>query len=159
MTTTPSLEKGQVAPDFKLKGPGGQPVTLSEYKGDRNVVLVFFPAAFSGTCAHQLPEVQAALPRVQELDGTILGISVDNHFSNTAFAKQLKLDFPLLSDFWREASKAYGVYSEKFGTSGRATFVIDKQGVVVHKDVSIAPGDESEIPSMGRVVEVLEALK
>lgn len=159
MTSTTVLEKGQIAPDFKLKGPGGQPVTLSEYKGQKHVVLVFFPAAFSGTCAHQLPEVQAALPGVEALEGVILGVSVDNHFSNTAFARQLGLGFPLLSDFWRETSRAYGVFSEKFNTSGRATFVVDKQGVIAHAEVSRAPGDENEIPSMGKVVELLASLQ
>lgn len=159
MTTSTAAEKGRIAPDFKLKGPGGQPVTLSEYRGHKHVVLVFYPAAFSGTCAHQLPEVQAALPRIEELGGVVLGVSVDNHFANTAFAKHLGLSFPLLSDFRTEAARAYGVFNEKFGTSGRATFVIDRQGVVVHRDVSAAPGEVNEIPSMGRVVEVLESLQ
>lgn len=159
MTTSTAPGEGQVAPDFKLKGPGGQPVTLSEYRGDRHVVLVFYPAAFSGTCSHQLPEVQAAARRVEELGGVVFGISVDNHFSNTAFAKHLGLTFTLLSDFRTEASRAYGVFNEKFGTSGRATFVIDRNGVIVHRDVSAAPGEVSEIPSMGKVVEVLEALQ
>jgi len=158
MTTSTAPGIGQAAPDFELKGPGGQPVTLAEYRGQKHVVLVFYPAAFSGTCSHQLPEVQAAVPRIEELDAVVFGISVDNHFANTAFAKHLGLTFALLSDFRTETSRAYGVFSEKFGTSGRATFVVDKQGVVVHKDVSAAPGDVNEIPSTGKVVEVLESL-
>lgn len=158
MTTTTTPQMGQVAPDFKLKGPGGQPVTLSEYRGDRNVVLVFYPLAFSSTCAHQLPDVQAAVPRIEALDGVVFGISVDSHHANTAFAKHLGLTFTLLSDFKHEASLAYGVFSERFGTSGRATFVIDKRGIVVHKDVSEAPGDVDAIPSVEKVVEVLKSL-
>lgn len=159
MTTSAAPEKGQAAPDFKLKGPGGQPITLSEYKGDRHVVLVFYPAAFSSTCAHQLPEVQAALPRIEELGGVVFGISVDNHHANTAFARHLGLTFDLLSDFRTGTSRAYGVFSEKFGTSGRATFVVDRDGIIVHKDVSAAPGEINEIPSMGKVIEVLESLR
>jgi peroxiredoxin len=159
MTATTTLEKGQAAPDFKLKGPGGQPVTLSEYHGQKHVVLVFFPAAFSGPCAHQLPEVQAAVPRIEALGGTVLGISVDNHFSNTAFAKHLGLTFPLLSDFKRETSRAYGVYLEAAGVSGRAVFVVDRQGNVAHTDVSDAPGDVEKIPGIGKVLETLESLQ
>lgn len=159
MTTSAAPGKGQVAPDFKLKGPGGQPVTLSEYRGQKHVVLVFYPAAFSSTCAHHLPEVQAALPRIEELGAVVFGISVDNHFANTAFARHLGLTFELLSDFRTEASRAYGVFSEKFGTSGRAAFVVDRDGVIVHRDVSAAPGEVSEIPGMGKVIEVLESLR
>jgi peroxiredoxin (alkyl hydroperoxide reductase subunit C) len=158
MSSTTTLDRGQVAPDFKLKGPGGQPVTLSEYRGQKNVVLVFYPLAFSGTCSHQLPEVQAAVPRIEELDSVVFGISVDSHYANTAFAKHLGLTFTLLSDFRHEASLAYGVFSERFGTSGRATFVIDKRGIVVHRDVSEAPGDVEGIPSIEKVVEVLKSL-
>ncbi len=159
MTTTASPDVGQVAPDFKLRGPGGQPVTLSEYAGDRNVVLVFYPLAFSGTCSHQLPEVQAALPRIEASDAVVLGISVDSHFANTAFAKHLRLSFMLLSDWTHDAARAYGVYNEKYRTSGRAIFVVDKQGRLVYKDVSAAPGEIEGIPSIEKVVEILKTLK
>ena len=63
MQATASLEIGQMAPDFKLKGPAGQPVTLSEYRGQKNVVLVFFPLAFSGVCSHQLPAIEMEMPK------------------------------------------------------------------------------------------------
>jgi peroxiredoxin (alkyl hydroperoxide reductase subunit C) len=159
MTTTTTLEIGQVAPDFKLKGPGAQPVTLSEYNGQKHVVLVFFPFAFSGPCSHQLPEVQAAVPQIEAHDGVVMGISVDSHFANEAFQKQLGLSFPLLSDFKREASRAYGVLIEPGNFSGRATFLIDKQGKVAHKEVSESPGDIDSIPSIDQVVRLLKTLK
>src|SRR4029078_53531 len=104
MQATESLEVGRVAPDFKLRGPGGQPVTLSEYRGKKNVVLVFYPLAFSPVCSNQLPALSHALAAFAALDAVVYGISVDSHHANTAFAKQLRISFPLLSDFHRRTS-------------------------------------------------------
>lgn len=158
MTTTTPLEAGQIAPDFKLRGPGGAPVTLSEYLGQKNVVLVFFPLAFSGTCAHQLPQVQAAMSEIEALDGVVLGISVDNHYANEAFAKQLGLSFPLLSDFNRETSRAYGVLLQA-GFSGRVTFVVDKRGKLAHRGMGDNLSDIAKIPSIEKVVDTLKSLQ
>jgi peroxiredoxin len=155
MQTIGSIDIGQVAPDFTLKGPGGQPFTLSEYRGRKNVVLVFFPLAFSPMCAHQLPQVQKESTRFDNLDAVVFGISVDSHHANDAFAKKLGLTFPLLSDFGREVSSAYGVLNASRGTSGRALFVIDKQGRVIHKDVSANSGDIAQMPSAERALEAL----
>src|SRR5688572_18487274 len=91
MQATAILEIGRTAPDFKLKGPGGQFITLSEYRGSRNVVLAFFPLAFSPICSHQLPTIQKDIGRFAALDAEVLGISVDSHYANEAFAKQLML--------------------------------------------------------------------
>lgn len=152
MTT---IEVGDPAPDFTLKGPGGEPVTLSDYRGRKNVILVFFAMAFSPVCATQLPEVQEGFRRFDDLDAVVLGVSVDNHYANSAFAERLRLSFPLLSDFKREASAAFGVLSER-GHSGRALFVIDKTGRVVYKDISSNPGDPAQIPSPARAAAALE---
>ena len=159
MPATATLEVGQLAPDFKLKGAGGQPVSLSEYRNSKNVVLVFYPLAFSPTCSHQLPTIQKDLARFEELDAVVLGVSIDSHHANTAFARHLGLSFPLLSDFKREASALYGVLNAEAGHSGRAVFVVDKQGKLAYKDVSPAPGDINQIPSNQRVLEALRALK
>src|SRR5216117_929011 len=80
MPATATLEIGQTAPDFKLKGPGGQFVSLSEYLGNKNVVLVFYPLAFSAVCSHQLPALEQQMSRFRNLDAEVLGISVDSHF-------------------------------------------------------------------------------
>jgi peroxiredoxin (alkyl hydroperoxide reductase subunit C) len=152
-----TLEIGQLAPEFRLKGPGGAFVSLSDYIGYRNVVLVFFPLAFSPTCSHQLPEIQRLLDRFRELDTEVFGVSADSHYANEAFARALGLEFPLLSDFKREAMAAYGVLNARAGYSGRAVFAIDKQGRLVHRDVSANPGDLSQIPSPERVLEALRA--
>ena len=158
MQETATLEIGRMAPDFKLRGPGGQPVSLSEYRGSRNVVLVFFPLAFSPVCSHQLPEIQSALPRFESLNAAVLGVSVDSHFANEAFARQLRLGFSLLSDFDHKASAAYGVLNAEKGFSGRAVFVIDKQGTLAYKDISPAPGDMNQIPSVDGVLDALRSL-
>ena len=156
VTTAPGI--GQAAPDFRLRGPGGQFVTLSEHLGRKHVVLVFYPLAFSPTCSHQLPEVQKRLPRYQALDAVVLGVSVDSHYANEAFAHRLGLSFPLLSDFHRDASRAYGVLVPEKGHSGRATFLVDRQGRVAHREVSPNPGDPDQVPSDERVLAALERL-
>ena len=158
MQETAGLEIGQQAPDFKLKGPGGQPVTLSEYRDHHPVVLVFYPLAFSRVCSHQLPTVEADLPRFQALGAVVLGISVDSHFANTEFARKLGLTFPLLSDLKREASTAYGVLMPEAGYSGRAIFLVDRKGRLAYRDVSADPGDLDQVPSNARVLEALKAL-
>jgi len=159
MQTLGTAEVGQMAPDFELRGPAGQIVTLSEYRGKRNVVLAFFPLAFSPVCSAQLPEIEHQRETMDDLDAVVLGISVDSHYANEAFAKRLGLSFPLLSDFHHRASAAFGVLNTQRGHSGRALFVIDKQGRIAWKDVSDNPGDPSRIPSHQGAVEALRALR
>ena len=155
MQATASPEIGQVAPDFKLKGPGGQFVTLTEYRGKKNVLLAFFPLAFSPVCSHQLPMIQKDLERFRALSTEVLGVSVDSHYANEAFARDLLLTFPLLSDFHRKASTDYGVLLPDYLYSGRALFLIDRQGRIAYRDISPTLG---EIPSNERVIEALERL-
>ena len=149
-------EVGQPAPDFRLKGPGGQPFSLSEYRGNRNLLLAFYPLAFSPTCAHQLPELQRELARFRALDTEVLGISVDSWYSNQEFARKLGLSFPLLSDFDRAACAAYGVLIPDRGYSNRAYFVVDKQKNVVWREIAPSP---TEIPSATDALAALEALR
>ncbi|HEY2954670.1 MAG TPA: peroxiredoxin [Candidatus Eisenbacteria bacterium] len=155
MPTTTMPEVGQMAPDFTLRGPGGQVVTLAEFRGRKNVVLVFYPLAFSPVCSHQLPAIQQKLPSFEALGAVVLGVSVDSHWSNTAFAQKLGLSYPLLSDFKRTASADYGVLDPERQYSGRAIFVIDRQGRVAYRTLSANPGD---IPDNDRVLEALRAL-
>src|SRR5512135_1838235 len=135
MTTLTVPEIGAEAPDLRLRGPGGVFYTLSEFRGDKNVLLAFFPLAFSPICSHQLPELQQALPRFEAADTVVFGVSVDSHYSNAAFARALRLDFPLLSDWKREASAAYGVLIPQAGISGRALFLVDKRGRLAWREV------------------------
>ncbi len=152
MQTLTMPQVGQEAPDFKLKGPGGSFYTLSEYRGDTSVVLVFYPLAFSSGCSHQLPEVQKALARFEAAGATVFGISVDSHYSNTAFAKQLGLTFPLLSDWKHEASLAYGVFLPDSGYANRVTFVIDKAGKVAHVEVNEGVANDQHMASVERAL-------
>ena len=105
--TTPTLpEVGEPAPEFRLKGPDGQFVTLSEFRGRNAVVLVFYPLAFSRVCTNQLPAIEREMPRIRALGGEVLGVSVDSHHANREFGNRLRLTFPLLSDFHKQASAA-----------------------------------------------------
>jgi|SRR5262245_6627463 len=155
MQATISPEVGQTAPDFKLKGPGGQFITLSEFLGKKNVLLVFYPLAFSPVCSHQLPMIQNELERFRALGTEVLGISVDSHYANEAFARHLLLTFPLLSDFHRQTSAEYGILIPERLYSGRALFLIDRQGKIAYRDIAPTVG---EIPSNERVLEALERL-
>src|SRR5437773_1948936 len=141
------LTVGQLAPEFRLEGPGGQWISLSDYRGNQIVVLVFYPLAFSPLCSHQLPDFQKHLNEFRELDAVVFGISVDSHYANEAFARSLKLEFPLLSDFKRQAMSAYGVLQSELGYSGRAVFAIGKDGRLIYTDVSANPGDPAQVPS------------
>jgi len=152
------LAVGQLAPEFRLKGPGGQWVSLSDYRGTQNVLLVFYPLAFSPVCAHQLPDVQKHMDDFRDLDTAVFGISVDSHYANEAFARALRVEFPLLSDFHRQAMTAYGVLQSERGYSGRAVFLIGKDGRVAFAEVSENPGDIAQIPSPERVLGALRAM-
>ena len=152
------LTVGQLAPEFRLKGPGGQWVSLSDHRGLQNVVLVFYPLAFSRVCSHQLPELQRHLNEFRELNTVVFGISVDSHYANEAFAKSLRVEFPLLSDFKRQAMTAYGTLLGEPGYSARVTFLIGKDGRIAYVDGTTTLGGLDEIPSTDRLLEAVRAL-
>lgn len=139
----------QPAPDFTLLSHEKKPVQLSGLRGQK-VVLAFYPAAFTGVCTKELCTFRDALASLNELNAAVLGISVDAPFSNAAFAKQNELNFPLLSDYAREATRAYGVALDNFaGMSGytasqRAVFVVDEAGRVVYEWIAPNPGVEPD---------------
>lgn len=140
-----SVAVGQEAPDFTLKSQHRQDVTLSSFRGRKNVVLVFYPAAFSGVCTGQFTRLGQKEARFADEDAQVLGVSVDNFESLRAFAESLGLeDTLLLADFHPKGAvaEAYGVYLDRFGISGRATFVIDKQGIVQGAALTDTPGED-----------------
>lgn len=153
-----AIDVGQVAPDFKLRGPGAQFITLSEFRGKKNVVLFFYPLDFSPVCSHQLPEVQRELPRFERYGAQVLGISVDSHYAHEAFSRQQGFHFPLLSDLTREVAQSYGVLRQDAPIAERAVFVVDTQGVVRYREVAANPGEMEMIPELGPVFEVLATL-
>ena len=126
-----TLAPGTVAPDFTLPSTPDQSVSLSEFRG-QPVVLVFYPEDWSPVCSDQLGLYQELLPEFQRLGAELLGISVDGIWSHLAFAKDRNLHFPLLADFEPkgEVSRRYQVYRSSDGTSERALYVIDSDGIV-----------------------------
>ena len=133
------VEVGQEAPDFTLRNQAGEYVTLSSFRGAKNVVLMFYPLAFSGGCTRQFTDFSAHEGRYASEQAQVLGISVDSFHSQAAFAKSLGLDTTMmLADFEPKGAVAreYGVYLDERGHSTRATFVIDKQGIVRRADIA-----------------------
>ena len=129
---TAPLAVGATAPDFTLKDQNGQDVTLSQFRGDKAVVLVFYPFAFSGICTGELCEIRDNLGAFVSDDVQVLAISCDHMFSQRAWADKEGYFFPLLSDFWPHGAVAqsYGVFNERAGAAIRGTFLIDRDGVI-----------------------------
>jgi mycoredoxin-dependent peroxiredoxin len=136
-----AVEVGDSAPEFELVDQHGSPVKLSDFRGKKDVVLVFYPLAFSGVCTGELCTIRDELPTLGGEDVQVLAVSVDSMFAHRAWADQEKYQFPLLSDFWPHGAvaQAYGVFDEGKGLSTRGTFVIDKQGIVRWKVVNAIP--------------------
>ena len=122
---------GQEAPDFELLNQFGEPIRLSELRG-RNVVLVFYPFAFSGICTGELCEIRDNLAVFEHANATVLGVSVDSKFALRAYAEKEGYEFDLLADFWPHGAvaKRYGVFDEATGMSLRGTFIIDAAGII-----------------------------
>ena len=152
------VEVGSKAPDFTLPNQDREPVTLSAERG-RNVVLAFFPAAFTSVCTKELCTFRDALAQLNDANATVFGISADTPFSLKEFAAQQRLNFPLLSDFNRTAINAYDVANPDMGglkgIAKRAVFVIDTAGVVRYKEITANPGVE---PDYARVHATLATL-
>src|SRR6478736_5424618 len=153
-----SVDVGSKAPDFALVNEERQPVKLSEQRG-RPVVLAFFPAAFSSVCTKELCTFRDSLARLNQAKAHVFGISVDTFFTLKAFHDSQKLTFPLLSDFNKQAIRDYGVFNEDMiglkGIAKRAVFVIDKDGVVRHREVL---DDARNEPDYDRVFSTLASL-
>ena len=132
------VELGDLAPDFSLKDQVRNVVTLSDFRGSKNVVLVFYPFSFSGICTGELCEIRDDLGEWVGDSVQTLAVSVDCLQVHKGWADAQGYQFPLLADFWPhgEVARAYGVFSEEAGAALRATFVIDRQGIVVHKVVN-----------------------
>ncbi|NOX62924.1 MAG: peroxiredoxin [Chloroflexi bacterium] len=145
---------GDSAPDFALPGPNGEIVRLSGYRGRAHVLLTFYPFDFSPVCSKQLPGLQAQMERFRRLDTVVLGVSTDSPHSHRAFAAELGLEFPLLSDFFgKHVSAAYGVLRSE-GFCERASFIIDKEGVVRYAEVH----ELTQVPDVEKLFQILETL-
>ena len=127
-----TIDIGQEAPAFTLKNQHGEAISLDSFRGEKNVVLMFFPFAFSGICTGELCEIRDNLPDLTGDDVEVLAVSCDHFFSNRAFADRDGYTFSILSDFWPHGavSAAYGTFNEGAGAPNRGTYIIDKAGVV-----------------------------
>ena len=136
-----AVEVGDEAPDFELRDQHGTPVRLSSLRVARNVVLVFYPFAFSGVCSSEMCALRDQFPEVARDDVELLAVSVDTVFSLRTWADQQHFGFEMLSDFWPHGAvaRSYGVFDESRGAATRGTFIIDKNGVVRWKVVNPIP--------------------
>jgi peroxiredoxin len=132
------IEIGRPAPDFELADQNGQPCRLSDFRGRKQVLLVFYPLAFSGICAGELCELRDDLSAFVNDQTATLAVSVDSPYANRVFADQEGLTFPLLSDFWPhgEVARRYQVFNRERGFADRGTFIIDKQGIIRYQTVN-----------------------
>jgi peroxiredoxin len=154
-----ALQTGQPAPEFTLRDSDKQEVKLSDYRG-KNVVLLFFPLAFTNVCTAELCAMRDNLTVYNSLNAAVLAVSVDSLYTLDKYKKEQGLTFPLLSDFNKEASEAYGSLYEKFGygmkgVSKRSAFVIDKEGVIQYAEVL---EDAGKVPDFDAVQNVLKNL-
>jgi peroxiredoxin len=143
------VEVGTKAPNFTLVNQNMKKVTLSNFLG-KNVVLAFYPGAFTGTCTSEMCRIRDKIAKLEDLETQILGISVNDPFSNKAFHEENVLNFPLLCDYNRKVVKRYDVYHENFaGLEGytsakRSVFILDSEGVIRYKWVTENPGVEPD---------------
>ncbi|GAB2783344.1 peroxiredoxin [Amycolatopsis magusensis] len=137
-----AVEVGSKAPDFTLNDYNKQAVSLSSFQGEKPVLLVFYPFAFSGTCQGELCQLRDEFAEYDGKGVQVIGVSVDTPFSLKAWAEQQGYQFPLLSDFWPhgEVAKTYGVFNEAAGLANRGTFLIDTEGVVRFAEIN-QPGE------------------
>ncbi|MET0134710.1 MAG: peroxiredoxin [Kibdelosporangium sp.] len=148
-----AVEVGSKAPDFTLNDYNKQAVTLSSYQGEKNVLLVFYPFAFSGICQGELCQVRDEVADYTDANVQVVGVSVDTPFSLKAWADQQGYQFPLLSDFWPhgEVATTYGVFNDKAGMANRGTFLIDKEGTVRFAEIN-GPGEPRDQASWKKAV-------
>ena len=136
-----AVEVGEQAPDFELRDQHGTPVQLSSFRGSKNVVLVFYPLAFSGVCTGEMCAIRDQFPEIIRDDVELLALSVDSTFVLRTWAERDHFNFTMLADFWPHGAvaKAYGVFDDALGVATRGTFIIDKDGVVRWKVVNPIP--------------------
>jgi len=157
------LKVGDIAPDFSLKNAANEIYTLSDFKGKKNVVILFFPAVGSSVCEKELCSTRDGMKNYENMDAQVLAISVDGPFAQKLWSDKHQFNFPVLSDFNKEVAPKYGAFydvwlPEKFGLRGvdkRSAFVIDKNGVIKYAEVLENAGTE---PNYSAIQETLKTL-
>lgn len=155
------IEIGSKAPDFSLLDTERKLCTLGEFL-HKNLVIAFYPGAFTSVCTQEMCTLRDTITRFEELRSGVVGISVNDPFTNAAFAEKNGISFPLLSDYTRETAKAYDVLMDNFaGMSGytaakRSVFIADKEGIIRYKWVSEDPGVEPDYQAIQRALEKIK---
>jgi len=150
----------ETAPDFNLKNTEKNDIALSSYKG-KTVVLAFYPGAFTGVCDTEMCSLRDSMSSFNDLNATVLGISVDSPWANAEFAKKYEINFNLLSDYNRDVSKAYDMIFNGLGglkgyeCSNRGIIIIDGQGLIKYRWVAENPGVE---PNYSEIIEKVKSL-
>ena len=150
------IEVGAEAPDFTLKDQNGQEVRLSSFRGVKNVLLVFYPLAFTGTCQGELCSVRDNLNDFANDAVQVLTVSVDSSPSHKVWADREGYQFPLLADFWPHGAvaQAYGVFNEERGFANRGTYLIDKTGMVRFAEMT-GPGQARDQDGWRKAISAL----
>jgi len=154
-----TLKIGDKAPDFTLRDSDTKEVSLNDYKG-KNLVVLFFPLAFTGVCTTELCSMRDNMAKYQALNAEIVAISVDSPFTLAKFKEEQQLNFPLLSDFNKTTSRAYGSLYEDFvlemkGVSKRSAFVVNADGIIRYAEVLENAG---ELPNFAMLEEALASM-
>ncbi|WP_412540017.1 peroxiredoxin [Longispora sp. K20-0274] len=151
-----TLQSGSTAPEFTLKDQNNQDVALGDFRGTKNVLLVFYPLAFTGICQGELCQVRDNLSAFASDSVQVLTVSVDSPFTHKVWAEQQGYDFPLLADFWPHGAvaQAYGVFNDEKGFANRGTFLIDKDGVIRFAEVN-GPGEARDQAAWTKALEAL----
>ena len=150
----------EIAPDFNLKNTDKNDIALSSYKG-KTVVLAFYPGAFTGVCDTEMCSLRDSMNSFNDLNATVLGISVDSPWANAEFAKKYEINFNLLSDYNRDVSKAYDMIFNGLGglegyeCSNRGVIIIDGEGLIQYRWVAENPGVE---PNYSEIIEKVKSL-
>ena len=150
----------EIAPDFNLKNTEKNDIALSSFKG-KTVVLAFYPGAFTGVCDTEMCSLRDNMNSFNDLNATVLGISVDSPWANAEFAKKYEINFNLLSDYNRDVSKAYDMIFNGLGglegyeCSNRGVIIIDGEGLIQYRWVAENPGVE---PNYSEIIEKVKSL-
>ncbi|CAF1068494.1 unnamed protein product [Rotaria sordida] len=153
------IEVGQPAPDFTLYNTEQKEVSLKDLTSKSNVVMLFFPLAFTSVCTKELCSARDDISKYKQLNATVVGISVDSLFTLGKFREEQKLPFDLLSDFNKDVSRQYDSLYEDFpkfnlkGVTKRSAFVIDKQGIIKYAEIL---ADASKVPDFDKIKEALQ---
>jgi glutaredoxin-dependent peroxiredoxin len=155
-----SVQVGQPAPSFSLYDSEKKKVSLEDFKG-KNVLLLFFPQAFTGTCTKELCSMRDNIALYDQVNAQVLGISVDSLFTLARYKDDQQLNFPLLSDFNKDTSKEYGCLYDTFvfdmhGVSKRSAFIVDKMGIIRYAEVLETASD---LPNFNQIQKTLSELK